>query len=47
LIDSLINNQMTMVKGKAGSGKSLISLAYAFSMIDKGKYNKLLFFATQ
>lgn len=44
LIDSLINNQMTMVKGKAGSGKSLISLAYAFSMIDKGKYNKLIVF---
>lgn len=44
LIDSLINNQMTMVKGKAGSGKSLISLAYAFNMIDKGKYNNLIVF---
>lgn len=44
LIDSLINNQMTMVKGKAGSGKTLISLTYAFSMIDKGKYDKLIIF---
>lgn len=44
LIDSLINNQMTMIKGKAGSGKTLISLTYAFSMIDKGKYDRLLVF---
>ena len=45
LIDSLINNKMSMVKGKAGSGKTLISLAYAFSMIEKGKYNKLIVFS--
>lgn len=42
LIDSLINNQMTMVRGKAGSGKSLLSLAYALSEIESGKYNKLI-----
>lgn len=45
LIDSLINNDMTMVKGKAGSGKTLFSLAYSFSMIERGKYNKLIVFA--
>ena len=45
LIDSLINNEMSMVKGKAGSGKTLISLAYAFSMIEKGKYDKLVVFS--
>lgn len=45
LIDSLINNKMSMVKGRAGSGKTLISLAYAFSMIEKGKYNKLIVFS--
>lgn len=44
LMDSLTNNQMTMVTGKAGSGKSLISLAYAMSMIEKGKYSKLIVF---
>ena len=45
LIDSLINNQMTMVRGKAGSGKSLLSLAYSLSMIESGKYDKLIIFA--
>lgn len=45
LIDSLINNDMSMVKGKAGSGKTLISLAYAFSMIEKGEYDKLIVFS--
>lgn len=45
LIDSLINNQMTMVRGKAGSGKSLLSLAYSLSMIESGKYDKLIVFA--
>lgn len=45
LIDSLINNQMTMAKGKAGSGKSLLSLAYSLEMIEKEKYNKLIIFA--
>lgn len=44
LIDSLFNNQMTMVKGKAGSGKSLISLAYALYAIESGKYEKLIVF---
>lgn len=45
LIDSLINNQMTMVRGKAGSGKSLLSLAYSLSMIESSKYDKLIIFA--
>lgn len=45
LIDSLINNQMTMVRGKAGSGKSLLSLAYSLSMIESNKYDKLIIFA--
>lgn len=44
-VDSLFNNQMVMIKGKAGSGKSLISLSYAMSMIEKGKYDKLLVFS--
>lgn len=44
VIDSLYHNQMTMVKGKAGSGKSLLALAYSMSMIEKGKYDKLVLF---
>lgn len=42
LIDSLLNNQMIMVRGTAGTGKSYISLLYAMSMIAKNKYNKLI-----
>lgn len=45
LIDCLINNQMTMVRGRAGSGKSLLSLAYSLGMIESGKYDKLIIFA--
>jgi len=45
VVDALSNNQMVMIKGKAGSGKSLISLSYAMSMIEKGKYDKLIIFA--
>lgn len=44
-IDALTNNQMVMLRGKAGSGKSLISLNYAMSMIEKGKTDKLIIFA--
>lgn len=44
LIDSLFTNKMTMVKGKAGSGKSLISLAYALNVIEGGKYDRLIVF---
>jgi PhoH-like ATPase len=33
-----------MVKGRAGSGKSLLSLSYAISMIEKGTYDKLIIF---
>lgn len=44
-LDSLFNNDMTMIKGKAGSGKSLIALSYAMNQIEKGKYDKLIVFA--
>lgn len=43
-IESLMNHKMTMIKGKAGSGKSLISLSYAQQQIEKGKFNKLICF---
>ena len=45
LVDCLVNNKMTMVRGKAGSGKSLLSLAYSLSMIENNKYDKLIIFA--
>jgi len=43
-IDSLYTNQVTVVKGKAGSGKSLLSLAYAMSEIERGNYERLIIF---
>lgn len=43
-IDSMFHNKMTIVKGKAGSGKSLLSLSYTISMIEKGVYDKLIIF---
>lgn len=41
--DSIINNQITMLFGKAGSGKTLLPMAYANAMMDKGKYNNITF----
>lgn len=44
VIDSLYNNDITMITGKAGSGKTHISLAYCMEQVEKGKYDKVLFF---
>lgn len=44
VLDSLEENKMTMVKGEAGSGKSMIALNYAFKKIEKGKRDKLICF---
>lgn len=35
MFDSLSHNQVNLITGPAGSGKSLISLAYLFSLLDK------------
>ncbi|WP_044640842.1 PhoH family protein [Risungbinella massiliensis] len=43
-LDSLKNNQLTMIKGKAGTGKSLIALNYAMKEIEKGRYDRLICF---
>ncbi|WP_291566940.1 MULTISPECIES: PhoH family protein [unclassified Clostridium] len=43
-VDSLSNNQMTMIKGKAGSGKSLICLSYLLSELEKGNIDKIVVF---
>ena len=39
-----MNNQITMVKGPAGSGKTFISLAYLFSLLSKHKIDKIIIF---
>lgn len=44
LFDSLMSNKITMVKGPAGSGKTLISLGYLMSKLDKGDLDKVIVF---
>lgn len=41
-IDSILNNTMTTISGKAGSGKSLISLITMMSLIEKGEYDRIV-----
>jgi predicted ribonuclease YlaK len=43
-IDSLSNNQLTMIKGKAGTGKSMIALNYSMQQLENGKVDKIIFF---
>ena len=42
VIDSMLNNTITAVSGKAGSGKSLLSLMVAMHLIQKGLYDHLV-----
>lgn len=44
LFDSLINNDMTMIGGPAGSGKSYIALACLFAMLEKGHIDRIVVF---
>lgn len=41
-IDSLMNCTVTAISGKAGSGKSLLSLMVAMHLIESGKYDRLV-----
>ncbi len=41
-IDSILNNTMTTISGKAGSGKSLISLITMMSLIEEGEYDRIV-----
>ena len=43
-IDSLYRNQVTMVRGRAGSGKTLLSLSYAWNLVDKKDGRLVIFF---
>ena len=40
--DSLLSDKFTALIGKAGSGKSLLSLVYAIHAIEKGDYDKII-----
>lgn len=44
VLDSFFNNTITVVKGKAGSGKSYLAMNYLFSQLDKGKIDKIIMF---
>lgn len=43
-IDSLFENQITMIKGTAGTGKTYVGVNYALQMVKSGKYDKIIFF---
>lgn len=40
-MDSIANNDITVLCGKAGTGKTTLPLAYAMQMLEKRKYKKL------
>jgi predicted ribonuclease YlaK len=42
--DSLMNNKITMIKGPAGAGKSHLAVGYLFSLLDRGKIDKIIVF---
>lgn len=44
LLNSFATNQLTMVKGTAGTGKSYLALGYLFSLLDSHKIEKIIIF---
>ena len=43
-LDSLYSNHITMLRGKAGSGKSLLSFGYMFNLLEHGDIDKIIVF---
>ena len=43
-LNSLITNKVTMLKGRAGTGKSYLALGYLFHLIEKRKIDKIIIF---
>lgn len=43
-IDSLISNKITVLRGKAGSGKSYIGLGYLITELERGHIDKIIIF---
>lgn len=44
-IDSVLSNQFTILRGKAGVAKTQIALAYAMQQLQAGKYSKIIVFS--
>lgn len=42
--DSLFNNKVTMIKGPAGSGKTILSLAFLLHQLERGRIDKIIIF---
>jgi PhoH-like ATPase len=42
-VDSILNNQLTCIRGRAGSGKSLIALSTAWYLVEKEGYKLVIF----
>lgn len=45
VLNSLCNNQITMIKGAAGTGKSYLALGYFMWLLEKHKIDKIIIFA--
>ncbi len=43
-LDSLSKNQITMLRGPAGSGKSFLAFSHMFNMLEKGEVDKIIIF---
>ena len=43
-MDSLENNKLTVIGGPGGAGKSLLSMAYLFQQLEKGKIDHIIIF---
>ena len=43
-LDSLLNNQITVLRGKAGSGKSYLGLGYLITELEHGHIDKIIIF---
>ena len=43
-LDALTSNQITMIEGPAGTGKSYLSFGYMFHLLEHGKIDKIIIF---
>lgn len=43
-LDTIMSNQISMLRGPAGSGKSYLAFGYLFSLLERGKIDKIIIF---
>lgn len=44
-VDSVLHNQFTMLRGRAGTAKTQIAMSYAMQQLQAGKYSKIIVFS--